>query len=139
MTPLCICCPKLWSKQSISIMNFGYVWRKFKIRFSVSKKEAKKIFSFSLPFGLNMILFFISERAGFFLGRVIIPIKRLVHRPIRLYQSLLPFIAILSSVFFSEILIENDNKKVAKRVNQGLWLVNAICLPVIVGTYFCRI
>ena len=56
--------------------------------------------------------------------------------PIRLYQSLLPFIAILSSVFFSEILIENDNKKVAKRVNQGLWLVNAICLPVIVGTYF---
>ncbi len=103
-----------------------------------SLSQMRKMFRLSVPFAISVFALVLVERFDLYLiERSMGPVGAGWYSgPMKLMQSIIPLIASVSTVFYSEMVGIHDASSMKKHLRFSLLSVMLFIMPVIVGTWF---
>ena len=103
-----------------------------------SLSQMRKMFRLSVPFAISVFALVLVERFDLYLvERSMGPVGAGWYSgPMKLMQSIIPLIASVSTVFYSEMVGIHDAESMKKHLRFSLLSVMLFIMPVIVGTWF---
>lgn len=123
-----------------AIVSLGTLWISAK-RFPISppsRRDLVQVFQMALPFGVTALLVMAAERFDMFVveWKLGLVAAGLYAGALRVFRSLQPFVNMLSTVFFSEMVAVDNDESFYEHVRLSFWSSLAIAFPVGVGTWF---
>ena len=121
----------------ISVMTLFTVIRQHPLSMPTAKALYLRLVA-AAPFALTLILLVLLER---FDVLYVESVKGAVGAglyggPVRVVQSLVPLVAAVGNVFFSEIVGTDDQEAVRRCAQLGLWVKLLLVMPIIFGVWF---
>ncbi len=123
-----------------AIVSLGTFWLSAK-RFPISlpsRADLVQVFKIAAPFGITALLVMATERFDMFVveWQLGLAAAGLYAGALRVFRSLQPFVQMLGTVFFSEMVSVDEENGFYEHVRLSLWSMLAIALPLVVGSWF---
>jgi len=121
----------------IGLATFLYAKSKYHISLP-NRADAIHLFKKALPFGVCSILLMVSDRLELFVIEIMTDPLSLGYYTgvLRVQQSILPLIAAIGSIFFSEMVSSDSRKSLTTHARLTVTAIYFVLFPVAVGIWF---